>query len=94
MPIDWKQFERTWAAPSLYAGARTDDRLAGKISQVTRLTEDEVKGMFPDPADVQKVAQLMQIVKRAGSRNAKINELCQNIESFAGVALKLLEKLA
>jgi hypothetical protein len=94
MPIDWAQFQRDVDAAVAGAAARTDDRLAGRISQVTRLTDDEVKAMFPDPVDAQKVARLMEIVKRAGDRNAKINELVQNIETFAGVTLKLLEKLA
>jgi len=50
--------------------------------------------MFPDPADVKKLAALMQIVKSAGDRNEKVNQLVANTETFAGIIVPLLEKFA
>ena len=94
MTIDWDKFEKDVDDAVKKAGDRTDENLAGKISKVTRLTEEEIAKMFPDPEDAKKVAHLMSIVKKAGARNQKINEIVSNAENFAGVMLKLLEKLA
>jgi hypothetical protein len=94
MAIDWDQFERDVDDAVKKAGERTDAKLAGHISRVTRLTEEEIAKLFPKPEDAKKVADLMAIVKGAAARNQKINAIAENIESFAGVMLKLLEKIA
>jgi hypothetical protein len=94
MPIDWENFQSDLDALVNDAGEKTDQQLAGKISSVTRLTDEEVKEMFPDPADVKKLGELMEIVKRAGDKNDKINKIVANAEDFAGIILTLLGKLA
>jgi len=94
MPIDWNSFNDDIDTAVAQSGTRTDDQLASKISSVTRLTDDEIKQMFPDPADVKKLAALMQIVKSATDKNAKINQLVANSETFAGIIIPLLEKFA
>ena len=94
MAINWKKFQRELDDLVEDAGNRTDRRLAGKASNITRLTDEEVRRLFPDPDDVKKLAELMEIVKKSGSRNAKINKLVDDAEGFAGVILKLLEKIA
>lgn len=94
MAIDWNQFRQDVDAAVAASSARTDAKLAGKISAITRLTDAEVQEMFPDPGDAKKVAELMEIVKKAGDRNRKINDIVANIESFGGIVLKLLEKFA
>lgn len=94
MAIDWEKFQDELDELVNVAGDKTDKRLAGKISSITRLTDDEVKKMFPDPADVKKLGELMEIVKRAGDRNDKINKIVESAEDFAGIVLTLLGKFA
>lgn len=94
MAIDWEKFQGELDQLIDEAGDRTDKKLAGKISTITRLTDEEVKKLFSDPADVKKLAELMEIVKRAGDRNDKINKIVSNAEEFAGIVLTLLEKFA
>ena len=94
MPIDWEKFQSDLDQAIEEAGERTDAKLAGKISAITRLSDDEVKKLFPDPADVKRLAELMEIVKGAGERNQKINQIVKNAEEFAGIVLTLLAKFA
>jgi hypothetical protein len=92
--IDWDQFQNDLDDAIGRAGQRTDARVAAKASSITRLTEAEVQELFSDPADVKKLAELMEIVKRSGRRNEKINKIVANIEQFGGIVLTLLGKLA
>jgi hypothetical protein len=94
MPINWEKFQCDLDRAIEEAGERTDMKLAGRISSITRLTDDEVKKLFPDPADVKKLGELMAIVKGTGDRNKKINHMVKNAEEFAGVILTLLAKFA
>jgi len=92
MAIDWDKFQGELDGLIDEAGEKTDRKLAGKISTITRMTDDEVKKLFPDPADVKKLAELMEIVKRAGDRNDKVNKIISNAEEFGGIILTLLGK--
>jgi hypothetical protein len=92
--IDWEKFQGDLDRLIDEAGERTDRQLAGKISAVTRLTDEEVRRLFPDPADVKRLAELMEIVKRAGDRNEKIGRIVENAEAFGGIILTLLSKFA
>jgi hypothetical protein len=74
------------------AAQKTDDKLAGQISSLTRMTDDEVKDLFPTAADAKKLAELMRIVKSAEARNTKISNIVGNSEKFAGTVLTLLDK--
>jgi hypothetical protein len=94
MPINWDKFQSDIDGLVDDAGERTDAKLASRISSVTRLTDEEVKKLFPDPADVKKLAELMEIVKKAGDRNEKVNKIVANIEEFGGIVVTLLGKLA
>jgi hypothetical protein len=94
MPINWEKFQSDLDQAIEEAGERTDNKLAGKISAITRLTDDEVKKLFPDPADVKKLAELMAIVKGAGETNQKISQIVKNAEEFAGIVLTLLSKFS
>lgn len=76
------------------AADSTDAALAGRVSSLTRLTDAEVAELFPEPADVKRLAELMKIVKSAEDRNAKVNRLVDNIEDLAGTVLTLIGKLA
>ena len=94
MTIDWDGFQSDIDDLVKSAAKRTDDKLASRISSITRLTDDEVKKLFPEPADVKKLAALMQIVNQAGERNDKVNKIVANIESLGGIVLTLLGKFA
>jgi len=94
MPVDWDQFESDLDSIIESGAQRTDDRLASRISSVTRMTDEEVKELFPKPADAKKLGELMKVVKAAEDRNTKINKIVSNAEDFAGVILTLLEKFA
>lgn len=92
MTIDWDKFQSELDVLVENAGDKTDKVLAGKISVMTRMTDDEVRKLFPDPADVKKLSELLEIVKRGGERNEKINKIVGNAEEFGGIILTLLGK--
>lgn len=94
MPVNWDQFENDMDLIIESGAQRADERLASKISSITRMTDDEVKELFPEPADAKKLAQLMKVVKAAEDRNTKINHIVNNSEEFGGIILTLLEKFA
>lgn len=94
MPVNWDELEKDADTIIADAAKRTDEKLASKISSLTRMTDDEIQELFPDPADVKKLAQLMKIVKSADDRNKKVNNIIANSEQFAGIVLTLLSKFA
>ncbi|WP_295626860.1 hypothetical protein [uncultured Nitrosomonas sp.] len=73
-------------------GDRTDSKLAGKISAITRLSDEEVKSLFPDSVEVKKLVELMEIVRSSSDQNEKINKIVGNTEEFGEILLKLLAK--
>lgn len=92
MPIDWDAFDADVDTAITNAANETDDALASRISSITRMTDEEVKELFPNPADVKKLAELMKIVKSDEDRNVKINNIVDNAQQFSGVVLTLLQK--
>lgn len=74
------------------AAQKTDEKLASQISSLTRMTDEEIKKLFPKAVDAKKLVELMSIVKSAESQNTKINEIVANSEKFAGVVVTLLGK--
>lgn len=94
MAIDWEAFDKDVEDAATKAGARTDDKLAARISSVSRLTDEEIKTMFPVPADAKKLAELMKVVRSAGDRNEKINHIVKNIEDLSEVIFAVLKKVA
>lgn len=94
MPIDWDKFDQDLNTAAAKAGQKTDAALAGKLSSISRLTDEEITELFPDPADAKKLGELMQIVKSAGDRNEKVNRIVANAEKFGGVVFTLLQKFA
>ena len=74
------------------AAQKTDEKLAGQISSLTRMTDEEIQEFFPKAADAKKLVELMQIVKSAEDRNVKVNNIAANSEKFAGVVVTLLGK--
>jgi hypothetical protein len=94
MPIDWNKFDNDIDVAITESANATDDKLASKISSITRMTDEEVKELFPEPTDTKKLAKLMKIVKSAEDRNTKINNIISNAEEFGGIVLTLLGKFA
>jgi hypothetical protein len=94
MPIDWEKLGKEIDAALKRAEKRTNDKLASRVASLTRLTEEEIKDLFPTPADVDKLKKLMEIVKSDEDRNRKVVLLKTNIENVAETVVKLLEKFA
>jgi len=94
MPVNWDEFDNEIDDIIDSSAKATDEKLASKISSITRMTDDEVKELFPDPADVKKLTALLKIVKSADDRNTKINKIVNNAEQFGGIVLSLVGKFA
>jgi hypothetical protein len=94
MTIDWEKFDAEIETLIDQAADRTDEKLASKISSITRLTDEEIMELFPKPADARKLKELIKVVKSAEDRNIKINNIIANIEDFAEIIIPLLGKLA
>ena len=93
MAIDWDKFDQDVNSVIKDAAEKTDKKLASKMSSVTRLTDDEIMELFPEPADVKKLKELIKVVKSADDRNKKVNKIMANIEDFGSIIIPLLEKL-
>ena len=94
MAIDWDKFDKEVDQAIEQAEQKTDEKLATRISSVTRLTDEEIMELFPNPADVKKLKDLMKVVKSTEDRNTKINQIVANAEEFGGIVLTLLAKFA
>ena len=92
MSLNWDDVDVDGAMEQ--AAEKTDAKLASKISSLTRLTDEEILELFPKPADVKKLKELMQVVKSAEDRNTKITRIVDNAKEFGGIVLTLLDKLA
>ena len=92
MSINWDEFDNDIDNIIAQSAAQTDNKLASRISSITRMTDDEVNELFPDPADVKKLAELMKIVKSSENRNNKVTKLAERSEKLGGVMLTLLNK--
>ena len=94
MPVDWDKFQETIDEEVDAAAKKTNEKLASAASSVSRLTDEEVKKLFPKPADVQKLKDLLEIVKSEDSHNQKVSKLMNNIEDLAGTVVKLVSHFA
>lgn len=92
MPINWDEFDSNLDDDIQQSADETDQKLASRISSITKMTDTEVQELFPKPADVKKLAELMKVVKSSEDRNTKINNIVANAEKFGGVVLTLLNK--
>ncbi|MCT7359577.1 hypothetical protein NYR02_11125 [Thalassolituus sp. 59MF3M-4] len=92
MPINWEQLDSDIDTAIANGATATDDKLASGISSITRMTDDEIKELFPESADAKKLSDLMKIVKSSEERSAKITKIVSNAEEFGGVVLTLLQK--
>jgi hypothetical protein len=93
MPMNWEEFDENVDQAITESVDAVDTKLATHISSITGLSDAEINELFPEPADLKKLAELMRIVKSAETRNNKVNSIVSNSEEFAGVVLTLLTKL-
>ena len=93
MALDWDEINKTISEAAEGAAARTDSRLASRISSLTRMTQQEVLELFPAEADAKRLAELMSIVDSSKTHNEKITAFLSDAEKFAGVVLTLLAKV-
>ena len=91
---NWDELEKDLDSILDEAADKTDQKLAGQISSLTRMTDEEVQKWFPKKADDKKLAKLMKIVKSSENIKNKINRIVENSEELAGIVLTLLEKFA
>lgn len=91
MPIDWDRFDREIDEAIDQSADRTDEKLAAKISSITRFRDDEIERLFPEPADTKKLYELMKIVNSSARKNTKINKIVSNAEDFGKVIFTLLK---
>lgn len=94
MPVDWDKLDQDLPDIIHEAADKTDERLASKLSSITRLTDEEIQTLFPKPADANKLYKLMKIVKSTDDRNSKIAKIESNVEELGSVIFKLLDTLA
>lgn len=92
MSIDWNEFEKEIDGILVDTSNETSDELASKVSSLTKMTDDEVKELFPNPSDVKKLTKLMTIVKSSEDKNRKLSKIVSNAEEFGEVMLTLLGK--
>jgi hypothetical protein len=90
MPINWGPIDTAIEN----AANKTTADLARRLAAVTRLTDDDVKELFPEKADAEKLRKLIEIVKSADNRNTRINKLVANIEGLAGTVIDLIGRVA
>ena len=93
MAIDWTDVETHADSDLKAAKGRTDEKLASKISSITSMTDKEIQGLFPEPADAKRLATLMQIVQSSDDQNRKVDQLVGNIQDLAGTVITLLGKV-
>ncbi|MFT5756647.1 MAG: hypothetical protein ACI9LM_001367 [Alteromonadaceae bacterium] len=90
MAIDWDNIDVDGIIDD--AATQTDNELASKISSLTRMTDAEIKELFPAPADAKKLIDLMTIVKSSEDQNVKVNKIVNNAEQFGSAVFTLLNR--
>jgi hypothetical protein len=92
--MDFEKLRQRAKRAARSAAQRTDEKLASDASSLTSFTDEEIQELFPKPADVEKLARLMAIVRSAESDNRRLLNLKKNFEDLGGTILKLLDTLA
>lgn len=83
----------SWEEIRKKARIQTEDVFASQISSLTRLTDDEIKEIAPEPMDREKLAQLLGIVTDATKSNEQKAEAIKNVDGLLKIAIPLLVKL-
>ncbi len=83
-----------WEEIRRRAKQKTDEEFASEASSLTRLKDEEIKEITPQPLEKEKLADLMSIVKDTTKSNQEKAQAIRNIDGLLNIAVKLLEKLA
>jgi hypothetical protein len=89
MPSRRERFERI----SREARESTNRALAGEISSLTFLTEDDVERLLPRKQDKETFGTLMAIVASRTDDNAKVAALRENMDAVGLVLVRILKLL-
>lgn len=89
----WDDLENKIGGLVDQAAEDTDEELATQMSSITRLTNKEVKELFPKTADAQRLFELIKLVNEDTEKNEKINKLVANSEKFADIVITLVSRL-
>jgi hypothetical protein len=71
----------------------TNRELAGELSSLVRLTEEDIERLLPRKKDKKDFAALMAIVTSATDNNTKVATLKEKFEEVGAVTLKVLKTL-
>lgn len=94
MTIDWDSLQASIDSEIEAAATQTSTSLANQASSLTKLSDDEIKQLFPTPEDVQKLKSLMDIVKSSEDENTKVNRLVNNMQDLGSTAIKIIDAIA
>ena len=89
MPSRRERFQKI----SAQARASTNRELARDISDMSRLTEEDVDRLLPRKVDKERFGLLMGIVAAHADENRKAADLRENIEEVGVVVIRLLRLL-
>jgi hypothetical protein len=71
----------------------TDEKMASRISSLTRLTDSELSELCPTKLEKERLAELMMIVREATEENVKRDKIIENINVFASTIVRILNKI-
>ena len=89
MPSRRERFERI----SREVREQTNRALAGEISSLTFLTEDDVERLLPRKIDKERFGTLMAIVASGTDDNTKVARLKERLDEVGHVLLRVLKEL-
>lgn len=92
MTIDWDQFEVDAEAASQSAKEKTDKELMTKITSITRLEDSDIRQLCPEPGDLERLEELVGIVRSAEADCDKEARIVANAEKFGNIIAKLLKR--
>ncbi len=86
--------EQEWKALHSKAAAMAMDEYAKEASNLIRLTKQEVEDVLSEAAvDMQKLTELMAVIKSTAKTNAQKADAVRKISGFAEVIVALLGRL-
>lgn len=87
MALDWSGVDIDGAINR--AADATDRQLASQISSITRLTDEEVAELCPEPADAKALQNALEILGAATDYNSKVARIMNGGEKLVKMAIKL-----
>lgn len=89
--IDWDKFDADAdeAIKNAATAADANEKIASRLSSLTRLSDAEIASIIAAPADAKTLAALMKIVQSAASHNEKINKIMAGGEEMIRVFMNL-----